>query len=149
MFFKTMSSRILCIASEPVTAGWDAGDSLPDFELISCEGGLPGLPATKLEQFDAVLLTGSRCCEDAVDSVALVHACDATLPVVFWDPEMRATDAVRLARAGAYQALGYRDSMEALRDSLAGAAEHRRRALKARARASAVHEPWREFLVGQ
>jgi len=73
---------------------------------------------------------------------------DPLLPVIVWDPEMSAAEAVRLVRAGAFHCLGYRDGLEALRDWMESAMEEtcgRRRALD---RASNF-EPWRSLLVGE
>jgi DNA-binding NtrC family response regulator len=60
---------------------------------------------------------------------------------------MRATEAVRMIRAGAHHCVGYRDTAETLRDSLANAAEEKRRRVRARQRAAAP-ETWRTLLVG-
>ena len=148
MYFN-MTSKVLCITNEPAAAEWEVEESLPDFHLVHATGGMEGLTGLSLEGVDCILIIGSIPCADAVDGMGLVHALDPMMPVIFWDPEMRATDAVRLVRAGAHQCLGYRDSHAALRDSLSVAVEHRRRALRVRAQASAAREPWREFLVGQ
>lgn len=98
--------------------------------------------------FDCVLV-----CRDVPDgsgfeALELVHSVDAALPVVFWNPEMCAAETVRLIRAGAYHCLGYRDSLEALRDWLENAMEERRGRKRAADRAS-QSEPWRSLLVGE
>jgi transcriptional regulator with GAF, ATPase, and Fis domain len=61
---------------------------------------------------------------------------------------MSGTEAVRLIRAGAYHCLGYRDTLEALRDWLEGAMEERRGRQRTLERAP-NSEPWRSLLVGK
>ncbi len=84
-----------------------------------------------------------------IELLEFVQHCDATLPVVFWDPEMRATDAVRLVRAGAFHCAGYRDSLDSVREHLCSAAEEKREQDRRRQRNTECNEPWRKFLVGR
>ena len=144
-----MLPKVLCLINEP--AGWERvlDEILSDFRLIQGTAGLQGITKTSLESVDCVLITGSISAADAVDALGMLHTLDPLLPVIFWDPEMRATDAVRLIRAGAHHCLGYRDSHTALRDSLSSAVESRRQALKVCAQAFRPLEPWLEILVGQ
>jgi len=99
-------------------------------------------------QFECVLISGEVADGGAVDAVELVHTTDPALPVIFWNPEMSGTEAVRLVRAGAYHCLGYRDTLEALRDWLEGAMEERRGRQRTLERAP-NSEPWRSLLVGE
>lgn len=144
-----MPPKVLCVVNRPAASESELDEILSDFHLIWAAGGLESMPVTGLVGVDCVLITGSISSVDAVDALGTLHALDPLMPVIFWDPEMRATDAVRLIRAGAHHCLGYRDSFASLQDALSGAIEHRRQALKTRAQASVAWEPWREFLVGQ
>ncbi len=104
--------------------------------------------ALSRQEFDCVLVSGETPGSTAADALELVQAVNPLLPVVVWNPEMSATETVRLVRAGAFHCLGYRDGLEALRDWLESAMEEtsgRRRALD---RASNF-EPWRSLLVGE
>ncbi len=134
--------------SQQVNAEFQLDQVLLDFQLLQAPS-LDSLRTASLENIDCVLFTGSMPSPEAVAALGLIHALDAQMPVVFWDPEMRATEAVRLIRAGAHHCIGYRDSQTVLQDSLSNAVESRRQALRARSHASAPREAWREFLVGE
>jgi DNA-binding NtrC family response regulator len=72
---------------------------------------------------------------------------DARVPVLILDPDAAAADAVRLARAGAWQVFDAGVSSEILLEEIGAAAEDRRlREYTARA---GRDEPWRRFLVGE
>jgi DNA-binding NtrC family response regulator len=134
---------------QPAAPELELDEALVGFSQLHATGGLERTSKASLESVDCVLVTGSMPSVDAVEGLGVLHALDPWMPVVFWDPEMRATDAVRLIRAGAYHCLGYRDSHAALQDTLSNAVEHRRQALRVRAQAAASREPWRDLLVGQ
>jgi len=95
-----------------------------------------------------MLLTGAGQESGAPEVLELARNADPPIPVVVWDPEMSATEAVRLVRLGAYYCLGYRDSLQMLRDWLDNAIEDRRARKRALAHA-AGHEAWRRLLVGE
>jgi DNA-binding NtrC family response regulator len=104
--------------------------------------------ALSRDEFDCLLVCGEASENNPEDALELAQAVDPSLPVVVWNPEMCSTQAVRLVRAGAFHCLGYRDTLEALRDWLENAMEDscgRKRALE---RASSS-EPWRNLLVGE
>jgi DNA-binding NtrC family response regulator len=144
-----ITPKVLCVSNGPAAAECELEEVLSDFHLIRASSMLDGLREMSVASVDCVLITGSLAAEDAIDALGLLHALDPLIPVVFWDPEMRATDAVRLVRAGAHHCVGYRDSHSALQDSIASAVEQRRYALRARSQASGGREPWRDVLVGQ
>jgi DNA-binding NtrC family response regulator len=133
------------------TAQSDEGEwlgVLTGFEVVSTPDLAEALRALSTDEFDCVLIHGAAPDGSTMDALELVHALDAALPVVFWDPEMSAAEAVGLVRAGAYQCLGYRDTLETLRDWLESAMEDRRGRRRARECASRS-EPWRSLLVGE
>jgi DNA-binding NtrC family response regulator len=104
--------------------------------------------ALSKDEFDCVLISGETPDGSNVDALELVHTADPALPVVFWNPEMCIAETVRLIRAGAYHCLGYRDTLETLRDCLENAMEERRGRRRAQERAS-KSDPWLSLLVGE
>ena len=87
---------------------------------ITTVDGTEGLEAAlAAQQFDCVLMTG-------IDSVpahkALEITSDYGLPVLFRDPNMTASMAVGLTRAGAFHCFGHRDSLDQLLEALDSAA---------------------------
>ena len=147
--YSMIPPQVLCFRNQPAAPDFDLREFLLDFRLIQAIGGLKSISKADLEGADCVLITGCMPIADVVDALDALHALDPQMPVIFWDPEMRATDAVRLIRAGAYHCVGYRDSHAALQEGLSNAVESRRQALKVRLKATAPREPWRELLVGQ
>src|ERR1700736_3514164 len=113
------SPKLLWIANQAETSvekGWSA--------LL---GGFCVVPVTNLgearsaiahETIACALITGDLPDCDPVEALEVIHSHDANLPVVFWEPEMRAADAVRLIRAGADHCFGSGDCLEALRNHL-------------------------------
>jgi DNA-binding NtrC family response regulator len=122
-------------------------EALADFCVISVASLEEAQRTLAQEAIHCALLTGVVPEIDTIDVLELLHQADPLLPVVVWHPEMRATEAVRLIRAGAHHCVGYKDTAETLRESLANAAEEKRRRDRAQERASAP-ETWRSFLVG-
>ncbi len=142
-------SKVLLFANHPDAPEFELNEILSDFDLIRMTGSSESTCKANLEGVGCALFTGSMPSEDAVEALRELHTLDPLIPVIFWDPEMRATDAIRLIQAGAHHCLGYRDSHAALRDALLNAIESRRRALKARAQATTPRETWRASLIGQ
>ena len=108
--------------------------------------GTDGLEAALADkQFDCVLMTG-------IDSVpankVLEITSDYGLPVLFRDPDMTASMAVGLTRAGAFHCFGYRDSLDQLLEALDSAVEQRRSLARARNNTRGT-ERWRSFLIGE
>jgi DNA-binding NtrC family response regulator len=138
LWMVTDSSRIL-------ESEWR--EALSDFCVISVAGLPEARQAIARETPDCALFTAVVPDMDAADALEVLHQADPLLPTVVWHPEMRATDAVRLIRAGAYGCMGYRDTAGMLRESLLNAAEEKRRRLSARQRSTSP-EVWRSSLVG-
>ena len=122
-------------------------DALSDFSVISVAEMGEAWQTVKRESIDCALFTGVDPDMDAADALELLHRADPLLPTVVWHPEMSATDAVRLVRAGAYGCMGYRDTAGMLRESLVKASEEKRRRMGER-QPAACTEVWRSFLVG-
>src|SRR5579872_2604531 len=106
-------------------------DALTDFHIIPAATLAQAQAAIVREGVDCALLSGLEGDVDLADALEVLNQADPTLPVVVWYPEMRATEAVRLIRAGAFHCVGYKDTTDTLRDSVANAAEEKRRRQKA------------------
>lgn len=98
---------------------------------------------------DCLLVAGELAgFSDALDVLECLQIQDPSIPVVFWDPKMGVSDALRLLRAGAYHCLGQGDTMATLDNIILAAVEERRRHLRRSKSASERPEAWRSFLVG-
>jgi len=120
-----------------------------EFDVIPVAGIAAALTTLAGQDVDCVLVHGPVPEGDRTGILEALRDVDAILPVVFYDTEMTAAEAVRLHRSGAHHCLGYRDSREAVRECLDRAVEDRRCQGRASRRFSAVREPWRDFLVGE
>jgi DNA-binding NtrC family response regulator len=142
------SQKLLHITGAP--ALFDVGDwsdILSEFDAFDVPNLAEASAALSIEEFDCVLISGEAPAGSAMDGLERLLAMDPALPVVFWNPEMSAAEAVRLVRAGARGCLGHGDAMETLRDSLESAMEERRGQKRAAERA-AKSEVWRNIMVG-
>jgi DNA-binding NtrC family response regulator len=140
------SPKILWIHDDTGPAEKDWQQALSEFDVIPVAGLADAQPVLAREDVDCAVIHGQAEGCDRMLMLETLRAIDGSLPVVFYDPEMTAAEAVRLHRSGAYHCLGYRDSLESLRECLDHAVEERR--CQARRRFSAVREPWRDVLVG-
>jgi DNA-binding NtrC family response regulator len=141
-----MFQKLLRIANAlPDDAQWCR--VLAGFDVTTVPGLAEASDALSRE-FDCILISGEVPDSSAMDALELVHAVDAALPVLFWNPGMCTAEAVRLVRAGAYHCHGYRDTLESLRDCLETAMEERRGRKRSLERAP-NSEPWRSLLVGE
>ena len=144
-----MSQSLLRIGETPcITTDGEWRGVLAGFEVIDANNLADAHAALAKGEFDCILASGEEATGGAVDLLELAHAVDPAIPVIFWNPEMSATEAVRLVRAGAYHCLGYRDNPETLRDWLDSAMEERRGRKRAQERALKA-ETWRSLLVGE
>jgi DNA-binding NtrC family response regulator len=101
------------------------------------------------EDVDCALVHGPVRDGDPARVLEVLRGADEAVPVVFYDLEMTAAEAVRLYRFGAYHCLGFRDRLESLRECLERAVEDRRCQGKSRRRSATAREPWRDSLVGE
>ncbi len=96
---------------------------------------------------DCVLISGRPAGEDRSTLLDLFLAADPQTPVIFWDRELSAREAISLVREGAYTCHGDRDDWNAVLNSIQEAcAEKLRR--KHAGRGSEGGEAWRRKLVG-
>jgi DNA-binding NtrC family response regulator len=123
-------------------------DVLPGFCITSAAGMPEASRVIAADEMDCVLIMGQGPEVPAADILETIHRHQPTLPIVIWDPDMGAADAVRLIRAGAYHCVGYRDGADALRECMENAAEeHRSR--QRRRRAASASEAWKALLIGE
>jgi DNA-binding NtrC family response regulator len=127
----------------------ECGEILEDFRITRVPGLADAREPIRSGQFSSVLISGTAPDADPAEVLEIIHRMDPLLPVVFWDPDMRASDAVRLIRSGAHACVGYRDTLTTLRDCLETAVEEGRRLRKVHDRAGAGAASWRALLVGE
>src|SRR5579862_7501650 len=114
--------KVLLVSHAPAENEAEIEVALTDYHLIRVPGHAEGLAAVSMDGIDCVLIAaGSLSCADACDTLNMFQSLDPLMPVIFWDPEIRATDAVRLVRAGAHHCIGHGDSHQELQDSVASA----------------------------
>ncbi|SPE23316.1 Transcriptional regulatory protein ZraR [Candidatus Sulfopaludibacter sp. SbA3] len=143
------SQKVLQITNTPPLAGEDEWRKVLAGLVVSNANNLAEAAwALSKDEFDCVLISGELGDGGAPDALELVHAVDPALPVIFWNPEMGVAETVRLIRAGAHYCLGYRDTLETLRDCLETAIEARHGKKRAQERAI-KSEAWRSLLVGE
>jgi CheY-like chemotaxis protein len=142
--------KLLWIAGQAFgPAAFQCPEALDEFAVTQVDH-VPGQGnPNSLANYDCVLISGVVPQMDAVDALDVLHTANPLLPVVFWNPELKATDAVRLVRCGAYQCLGQGDSADGLRDALTNAVEEKRLRSKAQSSASQSTDAWRNLLIGE
>jgi DNA-binding NtrC family response regulator len=122
---------------------FDLPGRFPDFNVCMADG-LGGVrEAADLEPADCIVAHGPIADVDRVDYLDALHHIHANVPVIFWDAEMSAAEAVRLVRAGAFHCIGHRDGLDDLHEALDRAVEQKHR------ERNATDEPWRKLLVGK
>jgi DNA-binding NtrC family response regulator len=142
------SPRILWInAPSGLEAENEWQEALSEFEVISVACLAEAHAVLARQDVDCALVHGPIQDGGRMLSLEALRDIDVSLPVVFYDLEMTAAEAVRLHRSGAYHCLGHRDSLDSLRECLGHAAEERH--CQSRRRFSTLREPWREVLVGE
>jgi DNA-binding NtrC family response regulator len=123
-------------------------ETQPRFAITTVSGIAEAASAISQEEFDCILIVGQAPGLNPLETLEALRQIGPNWPVIFWDPEMSATDAVRLIRAGAFQCLGYRDTVEMLYECLESAVEEKRRRANAGKHLRA-QEAWRNILVGE
>jgi DNA-binding NtrC family response regulator len=142
------TQNILWLADSPLPTNEEWSEAFLQFEVRTATTLAEAYDPMSRGEIGCVLVSGELHNSGSADILELIHQFDAAMPVVFWNPEMSAAEAVRLVRAGAWHCLGYRDTVESLRDCLESALEEKRGREKAMQRA-AESEPWRSLLVGE
>ncbi|HEX3745121.1 MAG TPA: sigma-54 dependent transcriptional regulator [Bryobacteraceae bacterium] len=140
------SPKILWIHGSAPQTDQDVTLALSDFDVTAVADLAGAHEILSHQEMDCALVQGPVPDGDRMLILESLRDADSFLPVVFYDLEMTAAEGVRLHRSGAYHCLGYRDSLDALRECLDQAAEERR--CQSRRRFSAPRESWRDLLVG-
>ena len=99
-------------------------------------------------EIDCVLVTGPDLDYSSLEILEVLHGADPQAPVVFFDPDLTAAQAVQLIRNGACHCFGVRDSLAGLRQCLHQACDEKRRREKLRDRVPAAAE-LEQWLVGE
>ena len=97
---------------------------------------------------DCVLLAGSESADAQAAILEIIRDANTEIPVIVISSRLSAAEAVRLVRGGAWNCFGPGDSIERFRDSVASAAEERRRRHKQESRTVDSPEAWRGSLIG-
>ena len=100
------------------------------------------------EAIDCVLVTGTVPDCSPIETLEVLHGMDSHVPIVFFDPDMTAAQAVQLIRNGACHCFGMRDSLKGLRQCLHQACDEKRRREKSRERVPAAAE-LEQWMVGE
>jgi DNA-binding NtrC family response regulator len=133
-------------AEVPAETEWH--DLKHDFEIIQVATPSQAAQALGSEKIHCTLVAGPIPGSGPVEILEVVHGVDPHVPVVVFDPEMTAAQAVQLIRKGAYPCFGVSDSLEALRQCQHQANDEKRRREKLRARIPGAAE-LEQWLVGE
>src|SRR5579871_4734818 len=105
------------------------------------------LAAIRSEKIDCVLISAQPEGRERHAILELFLDADVHLPIIFWDRDLSARQAIQLVREGAYTCLGGRDDWNAALESITQACEEKERRDRAHA-GTPNTEPWRRKLVG-
>lgn len=134
-------------------------DNEETFASIGCETLPPGVGirrvfdlgeafgAVRAGQVDCVLISSRPEERERTSVLDMFLGVDAGVPVVFWDRELSAREAVELVREGAYTCHGEGDGWKAVFESIEKSCEERQRREQSRGRGEQCEE-WRHKLVG-
>ena len=106
------TQTLLWLADNPIPVASEWREMFSAFSPRSASTMAEGYDAISRGAIDCVLVSGEFRNAGAADILEMIHELDPAMPVIFWNPEMSAADAVRLVRAGAWHCLGYRDTLD-------------------------------------
>jgi len=145
-----MALRVLFLTSaESAAAAQRAAVGLRGAAVETARGIPAGLEHLKVSFYDAVAAWFPFPEWEAGEVLEEIQRVNALVPVVVADPGATLTDAVRLARLGAFQVIHPGAPTETLLGVLQSAAAHHRNLRAARLGNERVAEPWRRFLIGE
>jgi DNA-binding NtrC family response regulator len=99
------------------------------------------------EEFDCILVNGPLADSSRLEALEVLHRAGCQTPIVFFDPDMTAAQAVQLIRNGAWHCFGARDSLTDLQQCLREACDEKGRRAKLRERIPATE--LKRWLVGE
>ena len=120
----------------------------PGLGLSRVTGLAEASAAVRSRTVDCILISGGPPEHEREAILDLFLSLDPQIPVVFWDRDLSAREAIELVREGAYTCHGHRDSWEAVLSSLEQACEEKAHREEVR-RGGETSEPWRRKLVGR
>ena len=139
--------KVLAVANED--SAIIADRNLPEsFSVVRATTLAEAQRIITTEPIGCVLISGTIPDCDLLDALEMFRLYDDNMPVVFWEPGMRATTAVRLVRGGAEHCFGAGDCLEDLKHHLEVLMEQRQMSMN-RLDNLAAQEPWLSFLVGE
>jgi DNA-binding NtrC family response regulator len=103
--------------------------------------------AIRSEKPDCVLISGQAEGNGRREVLDLFLGTDVQTPVIFWDRDLSAREAIELVREGAYTCLGERDPWSSVLESIEQACQEKQRRQQAHPDTQAP-ELWRRKLVG-
>ena len=133
-------------------------ESKEDSASTGCEALPPGvgvsrvtdlaeaLTAARSGKADCVLISSRPEGREREELLDLFLGANAQTPVIFWDQDLSAREAIDLVREGAYTCHGDRESWESLLESIGQACDEKQR--REQARDTEKVEAWRQKLVG-
>ena len=99
------------------------------------------------EEFDCILENGPLADSSRLEALEVLHRAGGQTPIVFFDPDMTAAQAVQLIRNGAWHCFGVRDSLSELQQCLREACDEKGRRARLRDRIPATE--LKQWLVGE
>ena len=130
--------------------GTDIGhdDLPPGFGLTRVSDMVEASSLIRSGKTDCVLVSSSPAPYDRFSLLDVMLGLNAQVPVVFWDRDLSARQAIELVREGAYTCHGQHDEWPSVQHSLEDACREKQRREEARHRAE-MPEEWRRRLVGE
>ncbi len=138
------NALVLGEINDQLTECAEWSQALGQISARRCSSTEEALQILNREHADCVLLLDS----EGTDLTESIQSMNAVVPVIVASSRLSAAEAVRLARAGAWNCFGPGDSLDRFRDSLESAAEERRRRRRNDSAVAAQPEGWRAFLIG-
>ena len=130
---------------------FDVASELPDLASefdISQVTTLPeAAQALASEEFGCILATGPLSDGSRLETLEVLQRADCQTPIIFFDPDMTAAQAVQLVRNGAHNCFGLRDCLKALRQCLHQACDEKGRREELRDRIPAAE--LKRWLLGE
>jgi len=120
----------------------------PGLGIIRIDDPAEAAAAIRAGKADCLLVSRGSSEPDRKTTLGLFLGVDPQIPVLFWDRDLCAREAISLVREGAFTCHGPRDSWPAVLESVKQACEEKERRDQAR-RGSDAPEPWRLKLVGE